>query len=113
MKNFSRDKRSDGGNSGKKYSGRRLTMHKAICKQCGDECAVPFKPTSDKPVFCDNCFKKGGKPNGDRFAGKFTPGKFARSSGERSFAREKAPDDYKRQFEMLNDKLDRILKALE
>ena len=104
MKNFSRDKRSDGGNSGKKYSGRRLTMHKAICKQCGDECAVPFKPTSDKPVFCNDCFKKGGKP---------TPGKFARSSGERSFAREKAPDDYKRQFEMLNDKLDRILKALE
>ena len=25
--------------------------------KCGQEAQVPFKPTMDKPVFCDSCFK--------------------------------------------------------
>ena len=37
-------------------SGRPLIMHKAICSECGKECELPFKPTGNKPVFCSNCF---------------------------------------------------------
>jgi CxxC-x17-CxxC domain-containing protein len=29
-----------------------------VCDSCGKECQVPFKPTSSKPVYCDDCFKK-------------------------------------------------------
>jgi len=33
-------------------------MHKATCSDCGAECEVPFKPTSGKPVRCQDCFRK-------------------------------------------------------
>lgn len=43
-------------------------MHKATCGECGSQCEVPFKPAGDRPVFCSNCFKKGGDaPNNRRF----------------------------------------------
>ena len=33
-------------------------MHKAICADCNKECEVPFKPTGDRPVYCQPCFAK-------------------------------------------------------
>jgi CxxC-x17-CxxC domain-containing protein len=27
------------------------------CDGCGKSCEVPFKPSSKKPVYCDDCFK--------------------------------------------------------
>lgn len=39
-------------------------MHKAVCDSCGRECEVPFLPSGDKPVFCDNCFRN--KPGSDQ-----------------------------------------------
>jgi CxxC-x17-CxxC domain-containing protein len=62
------------------------TMHKAICDKCGKACEVPFKPTSGKPIYCSECFEKEGKNKGS--------------------------DHSKEQFEMMNDKLDKILEAL-
>lgn len=53
MKNFSR---------GKGYGGRERRdtpqMHKAICADCGRNCEVPFKPSRDKDVYCNNCFSR-------------------------------------------------------
>ena len=71
----------------------RPGMHKAICDECGDSCEVPFRPAGDKPVFCNNCFKKGGGSTGNN-------------------TENKSPDQFKEQFEILNAKLDGILKAL-
>ncbi|MCW4010093.1 MAG: hypothetical protein NWF05_05680 [Candidatus Bathyarchaeota archaeon] len=34
------------------------TMFDAKCTSCGKECAVPFKPTAGKPVYCRECFSK-------------------------------------------------------
>jgi CxxC-x17-CxxC domain-containing protein len=31
-------------------------MHAATCGECGNACEVPFKPSNDKPVFCNDCF---------------------------------------------------------
>lgn len=31
-------------------------MHRAVCSSCHQHCEVPFKPDSNKPVFCDACF---------------------------------------------------------
>ena len=33
-------------------------MHPATCAACGKETEVPFKPRTDKPVYCSDCFKK-------------------------------------------------------
>ena len=81
--------RSGGGfNRGKPSFGDRK-MFEAICAKCGNKCEVPFRPTEGKPVYCSQCFDKGGNAGGN-----------------------KGPDQNKAQFDMLNAKLDRILKAL-
>lgn len=28
-----------------------------ICAECGQETTVPFKPSSDRPVYCRDCFQ--------------------------------------------------------
>jgi CxxC-x17-CxxC domain-containing protein len=32
-------------------------MFTATCSQCGGEAQVPFQPSSDKPVYCRDCFQ--------------------------------------------------------
>lgn len=64
-------------------------MHSAICSECGNTCEVPFKPTGEKPIFCNNCFKKGGNA-GNKGGG----------------------EQFKGQLDALNAKLDKILKLL-
>lgn len=34
------------------------TMHKAICADCKKECTIPFKPSGDRPVYCQDCFSR-------------------------------------------------------
>jgi CxxC-x17-CxxC domain-containing protein len=33
-------------------------MHQAICADCKKPCSVPFKPTGDRPIYCQDCFSK-------------------------------------------------------
>lgn len=40
--------------------GGRSTLFKTTCDKCKNECEVPFRPTGEKPVFCNNCFGKDG-----------------------------------------------------
>jgi len=42
----------------KKTSTGERKMYKAVCSNCGNKCELPFKPTSDKPVFCSDCYKE-------------------------------------------------------
>lgn len=92
--------RRDGGRGG--FGGGRdrgsVTMHQAICAQCGKPCEVPFRPTGDKPVYCNVCF--GGKKEARNGRG-----------GDR-FPQKSAGDEMKGQFDILNVKLDRIIKVL-
>jgi CxxC-x17-CxxC domain-containing protein len=46
------------------FRDREKRMFSAICDKCGKACQVPFQPTEGKPVFCDNCFDKGGSAKG-------------------------------------------------
>ena len=48
-----RDFRDSGDRGGK-------GMYSAICDDCGNKCLVPFKPSSDKPIYCSSCFEKRG-----------------------------------------------------
>lgn len=74
--------------SDRRDSGRRPDMHRVTCDRCGKECEVPFKPTSNKPVYCSDCFRK------------------ERKSGSESSG------DYKKEFEQINEKLNKIMKSL-
>jgi CxxC-x17-CxxC domain-containing protein len=38
--------------------GESREMHKAICSDCGQGCEVPFRPDSNKPVYCQDCWAK-------------------------------------------------------
>ena len=40
---------------------RRPRMHEARCDECGAECELPFRPNQDRPVYCKNCFARGGQ----------------------------------------------------
>lgn len=67
----------------------QLTMYTVICDKCGKECEVPFKPTSSKPVFCSDCFRK----------------------PDRSESRPR--NDSSNDLKEINKKLDKILTILE
>ena len=48
---------SSGGAGG--YRERRpREMFEATCSNCGKTAMVPFRPTSGKPVYCDDCFSR-------------------------------------------------------
>jgi len=82
--NSARPQRKDFQKSG--FDNKR--MFEAVCSKCGNKCEVPFRPTGGKPVYCSQCFDKGSNTSG------------------------KSSDQFKQQFEILNSKLDAILKAI-
>ena len=67
---------------------KRLEMHRVTCDSCGTRCEVPFRPTAGKPVLCSECFE-------DKNSTKTAPQK-----------------DYSNELKEINQKLDKILKAL-
>ena len=79
--------RRDSGRGSSRFSRDRrpVEMTKVVCSSCGVECTVPFKPTSSKPVYCNDCFSKKGKGSSN-------------SSGD---------------LDKINEKLDKIMKALD
>ena len=66
---------------------RDLEMTKVICAECGDECEIPFKPMTDKPVYCSDCFEKHDKKGSNKNSSK--------------------------DLDEINKKLDKIMKALK
>lgn len=55
------DQSSMGGGAGGygAYRERRpREMFEATCSNCGKAAMVPFRPTSGKPVYCDDCFSR-------------------------------------------------------
>jgi len=88
FEDFHKSKRDSGRGSNNYSRNRRdVKMTKVICSLCGKECEVPFKPTSSKPVYCDECFAKINKGNSNKISNK--------------------------DFDIINEKLDKIMKALK
>ena len=80
-----RDYRDSGDRGGK-------GMYSAICDDCGNKCLVPFKPSSDKPIYCSSCFEKRGNSH----------------DGESKHSNQNSE-----QLSIIIEKLDLILKSLE
>lgn len=92
----SRGRRDSSRQSGRPGGGRReLNMTKVTCDSCGKECEVPFKPTSNKPVYCSDCFEKKGKSSSGR-------------NSDRSSSKHSEID-----LDIINEKLNKIMKALK
>ncbi len=101
---------------------RPRDMHKATCSECGNPCEVPFKPTGEKPVYCNSCFsakraegdshaprqdfgsRGDRKPSGGRPSYQSTPRPIPAPSGG---------DDTKRQLSEISGKLDRLISSME
>ena len=126
MNNFNRGNNKFGGDrggernfsrrpsfGGRRDSSSRPEMHSATCGKCGKDCEVPFRPTGAKPVYCSNCFERNNDSGSSRFERSNS-----RDSGRNFVKREdygntrNEGDQYKKQFESLNWKLDKILKLL-
>ncbi len=69
---------------------RRNTTTKVTCSACKSQCEVPFKPTSDKPIYCNSCFSNKGDSR-------------SRPSGRNS----------QKDLDSINKKLDKIMEALD
>ena len=107
MGNFNRDNRSSGRRDFRRRDfgqrGGDRQMHRAVCSNCGKECEVPFRPSGDKPVYCNTCFEKNNRGTDSR---KFGDRNYGKSSFE---DRESKQPQYNEQFNKLNAKLDKIL----
>ncbi len=109
--------KSWGGGSGDKRRGP-ITMHQAICDQCGKSCEVPFLPTAGKPVYCNACFEtqRGTDNNrgGDRFPQKdFNSYQSPVRTDFGNSTNKGNNDELRKQLELLNAKMDRLIKAVE
>jgi CxxC-x17-CxxC domain-containing protein len=56
----SRGGRDRGGRGGDRRGRSDREMFEVVCDSCGDDCKVPFKPSSGKDVLCSPCFEKAG-----------------------------------------------------
>src|SRR3989344_6145299 len=112
MKNFqNNNNKGEGlgvGNSGNKQ------MFQAVCSECKKDCEVPFRPSSDKPVYCKECFsKKRGGGNQSNSSRGDRPN-FQPHHPPRPDHKPMPPhDDTRRQLAEMNSKLDRLIGAIE
>jgi len=110
-----------GGRGGRSDFRGPVTMHKVICDECKKPCEVPFLPTAGKPVYCNACF--GGKREmvggergrgGDRFPRKnFGEYKTPARTDFGNDINKVSGAEIKKQLEILNTKMDKLIKAIE
>lgn len=106
---FGGDRGGFGGRRGGFGGGRDrgpVEMFPVVCAECGKDCKVPFKPTSDKPVYCNDCFgsKKDSQPRND-FGGRGRKNDFSPRDG--------GNDEIKRKIESIERKIDSIIEILD
>jgi len=83
-----RDRSSRDSDRTERRGGFEKRMHSVVCDKCGEHCEVPFRPNSNKPVYCSKCFR--GTDRQDS----------------------KEPDQTRQELAKINEKLDRILKLM-
>jgi len=88
-------------------SDRTHEKHKATCNSCHRVCEVPFRPNGKKPVYCRDCYKTA-TPTPS-----FSREKDSYSREVDSRKEEFGLGDMKKQFSILNAKLDRLTAVIE
>lgn len=109
--------RFGGGDRGGRGGFRRedrgpVEMTKVTCDECKKSCEVPFRPTAGKPVYCNDCFRnQGGRGQDNRAPRRDFGGD--RPAPRPSFGGSEGGNDTKKQLELLNSKMDKLITAIE
>lgn len=94
-----------------------VTMHKATCSDCGKSCEVPFRPTGEKPVFCNDCFgnkREGGDRGGRDFSARAPRRDFGDNRAPRfDSARPSGDGEIRKQLKEISEKLDRLYRIVD
>ena len=101
----------------KRDNGADNEQFSAVCSECGKTCQVPFRPSSDKPVYCSVCFgmKKSANESRDGGYSAKKPRPSQSASPEQSAAQRHLGEtmtQMKRQMQDLDQKLNRILDII-
>jgi len=89
-----------------------VIMHKATCAGCGEACEVPFRPSGDKPVYCNTCFRNTQDSSERAPKRDFGRPSFARGGFDRGTDRRSGGEDTKHQFEVISNKLDQLTLSI-
>ena len=116
MARFNSDNRRGGGGGSYRGGNRRDSgerrMFDAVCAECGKDCKVPFQASSDKPVYCSNCFEK----KGDHSKGRSDRRDYGRRDTGGGDGSQKINSDaivkLSKNIEVLNTKIDSLIHAL-
>ncbi len=110
---FGDDRGERGFGGARRFGGRDdgpKRMYSAVCSDCGRDCEVPFRPTNGKPVYCSDCFSKNKSQSANRGGRGF--GNNQRDNRGRDGGEVVNLSAVKDQLELLNRKLDEIMKVL-
>jgi CxxC-x17-CxxC domain-containing protein len=104
-----------GGFGGGRGGNRANSMHKAVCNECHKDCEVPFRPSSDKPIYCDDCFrnKRGNESPRRDFGDRGQRKDFGNKSNFGKPKTDQNQDELKKQMTEINHKLDRLINIME
>lgn len=93
----------------------RGEMFSAICAQCDKACEVSFRPTGEKPVYCNDCFRanRGASPHAygrqDERGASFPKRNFDHSVPRFQSDSGQQIADLKKQLEAISIKLDKLM----
>lgn len=91
------DRRRDS-RSNYRDNNRDREMFTATCDECGNECKLPFRPSSNKPVYCSNCFEQ--------------KNRHVENKGTNYEGKSKDMKQLREQFDKLNQKVDDVMEML-
>ena len=108
-KNFGRDKDRKRGDFKPKFQ--------VICDACGEECEVPFRPSGDKPIYCNECFrnkdkKQKNKHIDDEDDDDFNTYKEKHQQSKHAPPQSNNNEELLERLAILEEKIDRILDSL-
>ena len=99
----------------------RPQMFSAVCSECNRTCEVPFRPTGDRPVFCNDCFSnkrgssQGGHPRRDASPARGFPQRdFTQlTPSSKPPTEDKRINELKQQLDAVNKKLDTVIEMMK
>jgi CxxC-x17-CxxC domain-containing protein len=90
-----------------------ITMHQAICAECGKSCEVPFRPSGEKPVYCSNCFENR-REGADQAPRKdFGRQNFAKDGFDKNRDQRGNNEEIKRLLETIINRLDQLIRSID
>jgi CxxC-x17-CxxC domain-containing protein len=118
--------KSFGGGGGKSFGGdrskfgrpgnkdfRQTQMFSTTCAECHKPCEVPFRPTGDRPVYCNYCFGKNKTAGGGNYQKRDDRPSPVAPAPVRPQVDNGILIDLKKQIDAVNAKLDQVMEFMQ